>query len=61
MKNRLPDLSEIYTLELKGEFRRFGIGAVSAPIGIDLLIFRRRVPGLERAAVRKRPSPRYRD
>jgi len=38
MKNRLPDPSEICALEFKGEFRRFGIGAVSATIGIDQLI-----------------------
>jgi hypothetical protein len=38
MKNRLPDPSEIRVFEFKEEFRRFGTGAVSAPIGIDLLI-----------------------
>jgi hypothetical protein len=39
MKNRLPDPSEICTLEFKGKFRRFGIGTVSATIGIDWLVF----------------------
>jgi hypothetical protein len=35
MKNRLPEPSEICALELKGEFRRFGICSVSATIGIN--------------------------
>ncbi|HEX4077985.1 MAG TPA: hypothetical protein VHX61_03805 [Rhizomicrobium sp.] len=35
MKNRLTDSSEICALEFKGEFRRFGIGLVSATIDID--------------------------
>jgi hypothetical protein len=39
MKNRLPDPSEIFALEFKGEFRRFKISSVSATIGIDLSIF----------------------
>jgi hypothetical protein len=39
MKNRLPDPSEIFILEFKGKFRRFGIGTVSATIGIDWLVF----------------------
>jgi hypothetical protein len=39
MKNRLPDPSEICALEFKAEFRRFGIGTVSATIGIDQLVF----------------------
>jgi hypothetical protein len=39
MKNRLPDPPEICALEFKGKFRRFGIGTVSATIGIDQLVF----------------------
>jgi hypothetical protein len=39
MKNRHPDPSEICALEFKGEFRRFGIGSVSATIGINWSIF----------------------
>jgi hypothetical protein len=39
-KNRLPDPSETCDLESKGQFLRFGIFSVSAPIGIDRTIFR---------------------
>jgi hypothetical protein len=34
-KNRLADPSKIRALDFKREFRRFGICAVSATIGID--------------------------
>jgi len=34
-KNRLPDPSKNWALEFKREFRRFGIGLVSATIRVD--------------------------
>ena len=39
MENRLPDPSEICAPEFKGEFRRFGIGSVSATIETNWSIF----------------------
>jgi hypothetical protein len=54
MNHPLPDPPEICALEFKGKFRRFGICTVSATIGIDRLVFWRRLPSLERAAVRKK-------
>src|SRR5258705_4981909 len=35
MKNRIPDPSEIFALEFKGEFRRSAICSVSQTIDID--------------------------
>jgi hypothetical protein len=37
--NRLVDPSEIYALDFKRKFPRFGISSVSATIGIDRRIF----------------------
>jgi hypothetical protein len=61
MKTRLPDPSEICAFEFKGKIRQFGIGTVSATIGIDQLIFDTAFPASSEHRCAKRPSPHYLD